>query len=334
MPRKPSSRPTNPLFTPSQRRDELRVLLRSGWQPIAAIMERLDVSRSTAQRRLRELGATDPLECQEADGAPSLWRLPPSAREHALYITTAEMVSLGFVRNAFGFLTGTGIKEDLDSLCARFSHALKSSDYAHWKTLDRKLYDVNEGVHRYHGDGDDTGKLDVVNDVITGLLREERLSFKLRDGRTVAIDPYTLVLYKKGLYVLGFSHAHGEVRLFGLDKIDDAERAGEEFAYPPEFDAHEHMSGPFGIIRGDAERVVVRFDASVSHYVTRRTWHATQAFRAVDGGIEMTLEPAGTSEMVSWVLSFGGKAEVIAPQGLRERVAKEAREAVARYGSG
>ena len=91
------------------------------------------------------------------------------------------------------------------------------------------------------------------------------------------------------------------------------------------------MSGPFGIIRGPREDVRLWFHASVAHYVKRRLWHATQAFRDIDGGIEMTLAPEGTSEMVSWVLSFGGKAEVLEPKKLREQVAEEAREAVARY---
>jgi len=299
-------------------------------------MERLDVSRATAFRRLKELGDTDPLESQEeADGGRLLWRLPPATRDHPLHITTAEMVSLAFVKNALGFVAGTGIKEDLDTLLARFSHALKTSDYAHWKNLDRKLFDVNEGVHDYggtNGTSADSDKLDVVNDIITALLREERITCALKDGRSVLVEPYTLVLYKKGLYLLGFSHAHKSVRSFGLDKIVDTDRrAGDSFDYPADFDPKTHMTGPFGIIRGPRERVVLRFDAAVAHYVTRRVWHATQAFRDVDGGIEMTLEPEGTSEMVSWVLSFGGKAEVVAPNALREQVAKEAREAVARY---
>ena len=332
-PRKPPS--PRPQFTPSQRRDQLRVLLRSGWQPLGAIMERLQVSRATAFRRLKELADTEPLESKEEDRL-SYWRLPPT-REHAfaLNITTAEMVALAFVKNALGFLAGTGIKEDLDGLIDRFSHALKSSDYAHWKNLEKKLYDMNEGVIDYAGED---GKLDVVNDVVTALLREERLTCTLRDGRAVRIDPYTLVLYKKGLYLLGFSHAHGEVRRFGLDKIVDTERrAGDRFEYPAGFTPRAHLAGPFGMIRGAREQVRLRFDASVDHYVTRRVWHETQAFRRAEedgaggGDVEMTLEPEGTSEMVSWLLSFGGKAEVLAPEGLRRTVATEARAAAARY---
>ena len=135
-------------------------------------------------------------------------------------------------------------------------------------------------------------------------------------------------------YLLGFSHAHEEVRTFGLDKVIDTERkAGERFEYPADFDPRAFLAGPFGIIRGPREEVVIRFDASVAHYVKRRRWHETQRVREVEGGIVLSLEPEGTSEMVSWVLGYGGKAEVIAPPALRERVASEARAAAARYES-
>ena len=289
-------------------------------------MDRLAVSRATAFRRLKELGETDPLESVDESDGRLLWRLPPSAKDHPLRISTAEMVSLAFVKNALGFVAGTGIKEDIDALLGRFSHALKSSDYAHWTNLDRKLFDMNEGVHDY------AEKLDVVNDAITALLQEQRVTCTLKDGRRVKLDPYTLVLYKKGLYLLGFSHEHDAVRSFGLDKIEDVERhAGEPFAYPADFRPADSLRGPFGMIRGPKERVVVRFAASVAYYVKRRLWHVTQEFCDVEGGIEMTLEPEGYVEMVSWVLSFGGKAEVIEPRALRAEVAKEAREAAAKY---
>ncbi len=239
MPRKKPA----PTLTPSQRRDELRLLLRGGWQSLAAIMERLQISRITAWRRLREIEATEPLESYE-DGGFRFWRLPASSREHPLHITTAEMIALAFVRNSLSFLAGTGIKEDLDALIDRFSHVLKAHDYAHWKNIDRKLFDVNEGAYRYD-------KIDVVNDLVTALLHECRVTCALRDGTQVKVDPYSLVLYKKGLYLVGFSHKRGEIRKWALDKIEDVTRhPGEPFAYPPGFDPGRYMSGPLGIIRG------------------------------------------------------------------------------------
>jgi predicted DNA-binding transcriptional regulator YafY len=330
--RQPSRRSDKPkpLLTPSQRRDELRVLLRSGWQSAQSLVERLGVERTTVWRRLRELEATgEPLEQHSEDGR-TLWRLPAGPREHPLHITTAEMIALKFVKNALGFVAGTGIKEDLEALVARFSHVLKASDYAHWKNLDRKLYDLNEGAWA-HGEE----AIDVVNDVFTALLHQHRVTLTRTKGEPVKVEPYTLALYKKGLYLVGLSHEHGAVRTYGLDIVTDVERhPGEPFDYPADFDPAAHLAGPFGMIRGPQERVVVRFDPSMRRVVTRRTWHPTQRFRDVDGKVEMTLDPHGWEEMVSWVLGFGEKAEVVEPPAMRERVAKAARAMAGIYGVG
>ncbi len=322
--RPPRKRPKSSL-KPSQRRDQLKVLLRSGWLSSSEIIERLAVSRATAFRLLKEVGESDPVESDTIEGK-TRWRLPHGSRDEPLRISTSQMVAFTFVRSALGFLRGTGLDEDLGEVFERLSHALKKSDYELSKNLDRKLFDINEASYDY------SEKIEVVNDVLTALLREERLTCVRAGGKRVKIDPYTLVLYKNGLYLLGYSHEHAGVRSFGLDRIEDTERhAGDRFAYPDDFDPAAHVVGPFGMIRGKRERVVVRFDAKVAHYVKRRRWHATQRFRDVDGGIEMTLEPEGTDEMVSWVLGFGGTAEVMEPRELRERVKREVEGAARRY---
>ena len=61
-------------------------------------------------------------------------------------------------------------------------------------------------------------------------------------------------------------------------------------------------------------------------------WHPTQRFRKLPGGgVEMTMEARGTVEVVSWVLGFGGTAEVLEPAGLRAEVAGELARGAARY---
>ena len=73
------------------------------------------------------------------------------------------------------------------------------------------------------------------------------------------------------------------------------------------------------------------FDEKVARYVQRRMWHPTQRFKKVAGGVEMTMQARGTTEIVSWVLGFGDKARVVAPDGLREAVAGELDRAARAY---
>ena len=67
----------------------------------------------------------------------------------------------------------------------------------------------------------------------------------------------------------------------------------------------------------------IRFDDKVARYVQRRKWHPTQRFRRVAGGVEMTMDVRGTTEVVSWVLGFGNKARVVQPGALRAAVERE-----------
>jgi len=329
-PKKPTrpSAPKKPARSPNRlaqlrRHEALKTLLRSGWKNLDEIVARSSASRASVFRDLAVIGEEEPLEKEEIEGR-NCYRLP--ARPEMLRVTTAQMVSLAFALNAMSFLTGTGIKEDLDEIVTQIAHVLKKSDYAHWKNLDRKLFDVNEMAYDY---GD---KLDVVNDVVTALLREERITLLMKDGRTLKVDPYTLVLYKKGLYVLGHSHTHGEVRTIGLDKIDDTERvAGDRFDYPKGFHPEKHLRGPFGIIRGPREHVKLRFDSKVAYFATRRAVHATKRHREVEGGVELEMDPDGIEEMLGWVLSFGGTVEAVEPKSLRTKVVGELKRALAKY---
>jgi predicted DNA-binding transcriptional regulator YafY len=45
------------------------------------------------------------------------------------------------------------------------------------------------------------------------------------------------------------------------------------------------------------------------------------------------MEVAGTGELTTWILSFGGKCEVLEPPRLRDDVATELRRALAPYAS-
>jgi predicted DNA-binding transcriptional regulator YafY len=240
------------------------------------------------------------------------------------------MVALFLSRRVFDFLAGTGFKEDLDEVFAKLEATLRRKDFLAARNLDRKVFDVNEARHLYEG------RVEDVNDIVTALLREDRLRVT-HEGvsggkRTFVLEPYTLLVYKKGLYLAGFSQQHRQVRTFALDGFREVEwLRGDGFDYPAEYRPEQINEGAFGLIRGERVNVRIWFHPQVARYVQRRQWHSTQQFRAVRGGIEMTMGVHGIVELMNWVLGFGDKVEVLEPASLREAVASELRRAVARY---
>jgi predicted DNA-binding transcriptional regulator YafY len=92
---------------------------------------------------------------------------------------------------------------------------------------------------------------------------------------------------------------------------------------PPQLSASDH--------RGSVQ-VRIRFDSEVAAAVRRRIWHPTQVIRSLPGGgIEISMRARDEGEIARWVLSWAGRASVIEPLRLRQRVRQLAREIAARH---
>lgn len=318
-------------YAPAVRLAELRSLLAStGGASVYEIAERLRVSVRTALRYLRALErANEPLY-DETVGQRKIWRLMASAHRDNVQLTKAQMLALFLSRRVFDFLAGTGFKEDLDEVFARLEATLRKRDVSAGRNLDRKIWDVNEAPHIYEG------RLEHVDDIVTALLGEQRLSIRHGSGlsrpKPFKFDPYTLLVYKKGLYLVGFSHYHAGVRTLALDEISEvAWLKGERFDYPADYDPAKVAAGAFGIIAGPTTRVRIRFTQKVARFIRRRLWHPSQRVRRTTGGIELEMEVAGTTELVSWLLSWGDQAELVEPERLREDLARETAAMAALY---
>ena len=220
-------------YAPARRLAEVRGLLNSGeGASVYDIAERFGVSVRTAIRYIRALQVAGEPLYEEVEGRRKVWRLMASARQQTVTLTTAQMVALFLSRRVFDFLAGTGFKEDLDDLFGKLEAQLRRKDFAAARNLDRKVFDVNEARHLYEG------RIEDVNDIVTALLREERLRVTHQSvsggKKTFVLEPYTLMVYKKGLYLVGRSAGHaGAIRTFALDAFREVEwLRGDKFDYP------------------------------------------------------------------------------------------------------
>jgi predicted DNA-binding transcriptional regulator YafY len=69
---------------------------------------------------------------------------------------------------------------------------------------------------------------------------------------------------------------------------------------------------------------VIRFDAHQARYIRERRWHETQQIEERDdGGLILRFSSGSLSEVMRWVMQYGSHAEVIAPEELRQAVARE-----------
>lgn len=147
------------------------------------------------------------------------------------------------------------------------------------------------------------------------------------------VDPYHLRSYHGAWYLIAYCHSRREVRIFALDRVRSLRRTGRHFKLPAGFSLEEYLGYSLGIERGQKPReVVIRFDAEQARWVRERQWHPSQKLTPLpDGSLLFKVTVSGLGEVKRWVLGFGCHAEVLAPEELRQAVAREVAELADKY---
>ena len=316
--------PRNSPYAPAVRFAGVRALLDSATgASVYDIAERFDVSVRTALRYLEALRAAGEPLYEETTLRRKVWRLMPSARRETLTLTTSQMLSLFLSRRCFDFLPAPVRRPD----------TWRRASSTAGGGLRRRAAPRPEDL-RHHEAPPSTMDASSTNEILTALLREERLDIvheSVEGGRRPArFEPYTLVVYKKGLYLAGLSHAHGQVRTLALDGFRDVTwRRGDGFVYPAAFHPEQLAEGAFGLIKGPPVRARIFFTDKVARYVTRRLWHPPRSF-APPAAASRCRESERDRRAVSWIRSFGDQVEVRAPPREGRRARRDRRDGALR----
>jgi proteasome accessory factor B len=294
-----------------------------GWS-FDAIETELDISERTLLRYLaacrEELtdASGNPILETFTRGSKRMVRLAEGEREDGS--SAYELLFLYFALTVFRFLDGTILKEGVEGLWARLQRALPKSQQQRLANFDRKFFTVEYGVKDYR-DFDDQ-----LDDIVRCLVDQRRLRIDyaglLGEGRVHDFDPYTLLLYRGGLYLLGFSHLSGRIIYLAIERIRSVERTEERFEYPADYSPRTHTEGVFGIVEGREAHVRLQLlNDQTAAYLRVRQIHPTQRFhKRRDGTTEMSFTVRGTAELVHWILGLGPYVRVLAPKSLRDEV--------------
>jgi predicted DNA-binding transcriptional regulator YafY len=178
----------------------------------------------------------------------------------------------------------------------------------------------------------------IFGQVLASLSARRKLLVRYRSlssGRTVdrVIAPYRVFNLRGDWYVAAFDERRRAVRDFALHRIRKATPTTESFQPDPGFDFDAYMADAFSIEKGARPvNVAIRFEPDEARWIRERRWHKTARIQErLDGGCVLRMRVAATSEIVRWVMQFGPEAEVLAPKGLRSRVAEALARALDPY---
>lgn len=146
--------------------------------------------------------------------------------------------------------------------------------------------------------------------------------FKKSKGFTFPIEPYCVKLFENRWYVLAHNIRYGDIRLYGLDRMESIEVTEKTFKIPEAFDAVEFFSGSYGIVVGTGEkteRIVLRANENHKYYLNSLPLHHSQRLIEDCGeyaDFELYLAP--TYDFVMKLLQVGSMIEVMEPAHLRK----------------
>lgn len=286
---------------------------------IPQLVAEFSVDRRTIQRDLTALMEHYAVEEGErTENGEKTFRLKPTARVEPLKLTVNEMLALYMGKNMFSFTRGTQLSAAMDSIYDKLQARLCDKNVQVRDKLPKKLY-CTTGFPKRYADTDD-----VLNAVLTGVLKENKVAITYRIPNKPSyqdtIHPYTLVAHNNAFYVVAHSELAGEQRMFGLERIIEAEwKKNEPFEFPAAYDPSRHFEAAFGITAGGARtNVRLVFTPEVAPYVQARQWHPSQRLKPRrDGGLELAMSVGVGEELVHWLTGYGGNVRVCSPKWLR-----------------
>ncbi len=294
----------------------VRIIQRMQEGPVrtAQLQEDYDLDDRTLRRYLtdiKELGL--PLR-SEGRGPDRLWSLDARYRRQKVPFTLLELVSLHFGRTLFNFMAGTQFAQDADGAIERVATFAEQGDLV--RDLDRKFVAVREASKDHAADSE------LIDEILTALLRQNpaRVLYARIDGplRPYLLHPYTLGVYRQGLYLFALDVEEDRVKTFAVDRFRAfARERKERFDYPADYRPEQVYGDAFGIIGGPVVEVSLRFRRGSAPYIRERRWHRSQRLTDLpDGGVRLEMRVGRSWELISWILSFGPEVRVEAPEDL------------------
>ena len=326
-------RPAKKYSQAARVHDVIRLIEARHGITLEELAEETGVNRRTIHRDLNAIfDAGYPL-ISEWSGNRKVYRFLTRFKDvPPINFSLQELLTLYFLRSQLDILRGTPFEKDLEAIFRKVNSVLPPRYGTHLERISRVSLPLLQGRRDYSRVA---GLLQSLRDALL-YQNQVRISYrapaKPRASRYL-VDPYTLIFYKGGLYLLGFAHNRGALRTFAVERLTGVEVQKSRFEMPDDFTPEEQLKEAFGIVREEALRVTARFAPAVAHAVRDRLWHPSQElYEEKDGSLLLSLTAGGRMEMLAWLLSYGSQVEVLEPPELRAEVTRQVAELADRYG--
>ena len=276
------------------------------------------VGRRTIHRDLAAIQEAGYPLTSDWQGGEKLYRFLTRFKDvPPISFTLQELMTLSLLRSQLDLLNGTPFMEEMQSVFRKVNSVLPPRLAAHMERIAQVSHPLLQGKRDYAKCSDS------LQTIRHALLYQRSITISYRPAGRGApvdylVDPYTLLFQKGGIYLLGFAHKRQALRTFAVERISAVQPEKERFEIPEGFHAGQALEEAFGIVAEPPMEVVIRFSAAIAHAIKDRVWHVSQRVsEEADGSLLLGFRAGGKMEILSWLLSYGAHAELLAPGHLR-----------------
>jgi proteasome accessory factor B len=241
-----------------------------------------------------------------------------------IVVSPYELMSLYLAKSHLDYLKGTPLFNDLETVLHKVEAGLPDRVKNHIERIVTSFAPLQRPVRAY------TEKKTVLDGLRKAVLHQRTAVLKgyqkpgAGEPNDYRVDPYGLVLYQYGLYLVAYSHQATDIRTFAVERIKEIEVTDAMFEMPGSFSLAERFEHGFGLIDDSLYKVKIWISPDWAYFVKERRWHPTQTLQPQkDGSVILTMRCGGLDELTAWVLSFGPGARVLGPPALIDNVSSQ-----------
>lgn len=310
-----------------------RMLLSRRSVSFSELQQRLEISRATLHRDLRDLKERMqvPIVCDRDTGT---YHIDASVERYELpgvWFSAGEIHALLSMQQLLSaFDTGGLLAEHVGPLRQRLLGMLESTSNS-VGDIARRIRILSAAARLYMPQHFQT---------IAGAVMERRrlnIEYLARsNGHTSQreISPQRLTHYRDNWYLDAWCHLRDELRSFAVDAIKTVKTIDAITQEIPEAELDTALGVGYGIFSGaEVQWATLLFTPKRARWVAAEHWHPEQQGVFLDdGSYQLRLPYSNDPELIMDILKYGPDCAVLAPEGLRKKVVGLLKAAVGRYG--
>ena len=153
-----------------------------------------------------------------------------------------------------------------------------------------------------------------------------------KDGERYIETPITLSWDDENYYLITYKEKYKGFTHYRVDKMTDLEILDEVREMPEEsFDPADYAKKVFGMFGGEETAVEVKFKNSLAGVVIDRFGDEVFMRKLDSEWFVARFKGAISTQFFSWIMSFGNRAEILAPYDVRQKMCERLKELTDMY---